>query len=71
MNLSVVVPVYNSEQLLPDLVKRLGPVRAAAAAECELILVDGSSRDRSRDAINEPASGHVWVRDKNLLCDHD
>ncbi len=67
MNLTVVIPVYNSEQLLPDLVERLRPVLAAAAGEYELILVNDGSRDRSWDAIRELAAENGWVRGINLM----
>jgi undecaprenyl-phosphate 4-deoxy-4-formamido-L-arabinose transferase len=67
MNLTVVVPAYNSEQLLPELVKRLEPVLASAADEYELILVNDGSRDGSWDAINELASRHGWIRGVDLM----
>ena len=38
MNISVIIPVYNSEQTLAALVKRLQPVLEVEAAEYELIL---------------------------------
>jgi undecaprenyl-phosphate 4-deoxy-4-formamido-L-arabinose transferase len=67
MNLTVAVPVCNSERLLPDLVERLGPVLAAAADEYELILVNDGSRDRSWDTICELAAKNDWVRGINLM----
>ena len=67
MNLTVAVPVCNSEQLLPDLVERLGPVLAAAAGEYELILINDGSRDRSWDTICELAAENDWVRGINLM----
>ena len=36
-SISVVVPVYNSEATLPDLVRRLQPVLALTAREYELV----------------------------------
>ena len=46
-SLSIVVPVYNSEASLPELVARLGPVLAGTGAAFELILVDDGSHDGS------------------------
>jgi len=41
-SISVVVPVYNSELSLPELVGRLQPVLTGAASEFELLLVNES-----------------------------
>lgn len=67
MDVSVVVPVYNSEKLLPDLVARLQPVLAANRGRYELILVNDGSRDRSWDLIRSLAREHPWIRGFNLM----
>src|SRR5262245_30005010 len=67
MNLSVIVPVYNSEQLLPTLVLRLRPVLAMLATKYELILVNDGSRDRSWEVLRELATQHPWIRSINLM----
>jgi len=59
--ISVVVPVYNSESILPSLVARLAPVLHSLSTEFELILVDDGSRDGSWSAIRELARQHPWV----------
>lgn len=60
--ISVVVPVYNSAQTLPALVRRLGPVLQATGRPFELILVNDGSRDRSWETIQELSRQHGWVR---------
>jgi len=67
MNLSVIVPVYNSEQLLPTLVLRLQPVLAMLATKHELILVNDGSRDRSWAVLCQLAAQHSWIRGINLM----
>ena len=52
MSLSIVVPVYNSELSLPELVRRLRPVLETITAEYELILVNDGSRDCSWEVIS-------------------
>lgn len=48
MYLSIVIPVYNDEEVLPELLKRLIPVTTElAGSDYEIILVDDSSRDGS------------------------
>ena len=55
---SVVVPVYNEEQALPELHERLSAALAKVPGECELIYVDDASRDRSAEIIA------AWARSK-------
>src|SRR5258708_32034372 len=50
-SVSVVVPVYNSETSLPELVRRLRATLSDIGVEHEIILVDDYSRDRSWAAI--------------------
>jgi undecaprenyl-phosphate 4-deoxy-4-formamido-L-arabinose transferase len=63
---SVVVPVYNSAPILPELVRRLEPVLAAEAPEFEVILVDDASRDASWPVIRELAATRPWLRGVSL-----
>jgi undecaprenyl-phosphate 4-deoxy-4-formamido-L-arabinose transferase len=63
----VVVPAYNSELSLPELVRRLKPILDAAATKYELILVDDGSRDGTWPVIQKLASTHDWVRGVHLM----
>lgn len=65
--ISVVVPVYNSELILPALVQRLGPALSALAKEYELVLVNDGSRDQSWKVIQELSRANTWVRGINLM----
>jgi len=65
--LSVVIPVYRSEGILPELVHRLESVLAAIADSFELILVNDCSPDRSWDVISDLARRHSWIRPINLM----
>jgi glycosyltransferase involved in cell wall biosynthesis len=49
---SVVVPVYNSEKMLEELVQRLGAVMDGLGLDYEIILVNDGSRDQSWQEIN-------------------
>jgi glycosyltransferase involved in cell wall biosynthesis len=66
-SVSVVVPAYRSALSLPDLVRRLRPVREAASSEYELILVDDGSADGTWKAIDELSQSHTWVRGVRLM----
>jgi undecaprenyl-phosphate 4-deoxy-4-formamido-L-arabinose transferase len=66
-SLTVVVPVYNSEPMLPALVKRLELVLARLADEYELVLVNDGSRDQSWRVIQQLAKDHDWVCGINLM----
>ena len=65
--LSVVVPVYRSEAILPELVQRLEEVLARIASAYELVLVNDSSPDRSWDVICQLAERNSWIHPINLM----
>jgi glycosyltransferase involved in cell wall biosynthesis len=58
VKLSVVVPVYNEERTLEELVRRV----LATHWEKEVLLVDDGSRDRSRAIMQQLAAAHPDVR---------
>ena len=64
---SVVVPAYNSELSLPELVRRLSRVLNEIATDHELIIVDDASRDGTWRVIQELARDHDWVRGVHLM----
>ncbi len=45
VELSVVIPVYNEEETLPELQRRLGEILARVAPDYEVLLVNDGSRD--------------------------
>ncbi len=65
--LSVVIPVYRSEAILPELVRRLDAVLPAIAERFELILVNDCSPDHSWDVICDLAGQYSWIRAINLM----
>ncbi len=66
-NISVVIPVYNSEASMPPLVERLKPVLESLADKYELILVNDGSADKSWEVISDLAGQHDWIRGIDLL----
>ena len=67
MNISVVIPVYNSSPMLSELVKRLDSVLKGLRDKYELILVNDGSTDQSWDIICSLAEQHIWIRGINLM----
>ncbi len=67
MNISVVVPVYNSARSLGLLVDRLEPVLKTCADQFELVLVDDESQDDSWGVIVALCSEHSWIRSFQLM----
>src|SRR5258708_16178416 len=65
--LSVVVPVYRSEAILPELVRRLGEVLPTLAENYELIVVNDNSPDNSWDVITRLAEQQPWIHAINLM----
>ena len=56
MKISVVVPVYNEEGNLPELLRRLTAVMDAAGNPYELVFVDDGSRDGSLAILKQAAA---------------
>jgi glycosyltransferase involved in cell wall biosynthesis len=65
--ISVVVPVYNSQDSLAPLLTRLEPVLRAANLPFEVLLVNDGSRDTSWQVITELAARQECVRGINLM----
>lgn len=65
--ISVVVPIYNSEKTLTELVDRLQTVLRFQANSYEIILVNDGSQDRSWQVIAELAATHTFVRGLNMM----
>jgi undecaprenyl-phosphate 4-deoxy-4-formamido-L-arabinose transferase len=61
-DVSVVVPVYNGAEALPELVARLLAVLTARAPRSEIVLVNDGSRDASWRVIGELAAGAAGGR---------
>jgi undecaprenyl-phosphate 4-deoxy-4-formamido-L-arabinose transferase len=59
--------VYNSEEALPELVRRLGDVLPTLTERFEVILLNDGSRDRSWNVASELATAHSWVRSIDLM----
>jgi undecaprenyl-phosphate 4-deoxy-4-formamido-L-arabinose transferase len=66
-HISVVVPVYNSELILPVLIKRLEGVLPALCQQFEVVLVNDGSRDQSWKVIQEQSLLFPWIRGINLM----
>ena len=65
--LSVVVPVYRSEAILPELVRRLEGVLPTMASAYELVLVNDCSPDGSWNVIAQLAEQYPWIHAINLM----
>jgi glycosyltransferase involved in cell wall biosynthesis len=64
---SVIVPIYNGEKTLVELIERLEPVLKNCHKPYELILVNDGSRDQSWAAIHSLSQSYVWIRGINLM----
>jgi undecaprenyl-phosphate 4-deoxy-4-formamido-L-arabinose transferase len=67
---SVVVPVYNSEQTLDELVSRLRAAVSSAPGDLEILLVNDGSRDRSWEVVQRLATAHPEVHGISLVRNH-
>jgi len=60
-DLSVIVPCFNEEQNLPNLVARLEEVMNLNRIRPQIVLVDDCSRDRTREVIRDLEKTHPTV----------
>lgn len=63
---SIVAPVYNSAQILPELVEAVGNLRKGPLPDIELVLVNDGSRDESWAVIASKVEQLAWVRGIDL-----
>lgn len=61
-DVSIVVPIYNEVDNLPDLIERIGAAMAGQALGFELLAVDDGSTDGSRERLRELAASTPWLR---------
>lgn len=66
-SLSVIIPVYNSQESLCPLVERLLPVVTALAKDFEILLINDGSQDQSWETITELTKTHPYVYGINLM----
>ena len=64
-SISVVIPIFDEERTLPELVRRLAEVLTATGLPYELLFVNDGSRDRSLDILRELGRDDPRVK---VLC---
>jgi glycosyltransferase involved in cell wall biosynthesis len=66
MRLSIIIPAYNEEKLLPETLRRIRTAMESLAGECELIVVDNESTDNTREIAESYAAKIVTESVKNI-----
>jgi undecaprenyl-phosphate 4-deoxy-4-formamido-L-arabinose transferase len=66
-NISVVVPVYNGETSLEELVARLEKVLPVISVNYEVVLVNDGSRDGSWELICRLGRKHDWIHGIDMM----
>ena len=61
-DVSIVVPIYNEVDNLPELVRRIGAAMHGQPFSFELLAVDDGSTDGSRAKLRELAAATPWLR---------
>ena len=60
--LSVVIPAYNEEEMVPQAARQIGQILTAAQIDHELIFVDDGSRDKTWERVEQAAREDRAVR---------
>jgi undecaprenyl-phosphate 4-deoxy-4-formamido-L-arabinose transferase len=66
-SLSAVIPVYNSADILPGLIRRLEPVLRDCAGKFEVVFVNDASLDASWAVLLDLQRRYHWVRTIDLM----
>ncbi len=56
------IPIYNDEEVIPELLRRLTAVVESIVSDYEIILVDDGSRDRSWEIMQEERAKRDYLR---------
>jgi len=65
--ISIIVPIYNSQGIIEELVDDIEEEIVKITSQFELILVNDGSRDQSWDVITRLAGEYQWLRGINLM----
>ncbi|CAG4882994.1 Dodecaprenyl-phosphate galacturonate synthase [Georgfuchsia toluolica] len=66
-DVSIVIPVYNEQENLPDLVARVSAAMTPSGFSFELICVDDGSRDDSAQVLAGLAASTPWLKPRYLM----
>jgi undecaprenyl-phosphate 4-deoxy-4-formamido-L-arabinose transferase len=66
-SISVIIPVYNSAEILPELIDKLRAQLPLIAEDYEIILVNDGSRDSSWEAICQLSANYPELSGYNLM----
>ena len=67
VQVSIVIPVYNEEANIVDLVERVGVALQKSGKSFELICVDDGSRDGSAAALERLTADRPWLKPLYLI----
>lgn len=67
IDISIVIPIYNEAENLPNLVARVGEAILPTGRSFELICVDDGSRDNSARILQQLAQATPWLQPRYLM----
>ncbi|HJW04682.1 MAG TPA: glycosyltransferase family 2 protein [Azospira sp.] len=67
IDISIVIPIYNEAENLPNLVARVGEAILPTGRSFELICVDDGSRDNSARILQQLAQETPWLQPRYLM----
>jgi glycosyltransferase involved in cell wall biosynthesis len=66
MRLSIIIPAYNEEKLLPETLRRVRAAMEQLSSQCELIVVDNESTDKTREIAHSFGAKVIAESVKNI-----
>ena len=66
MNLSIIIPIYNSEKIIPILTNKIKKILKKKIKKFELILINDHNKDRSWVTIKKISKKNSFHKDPTL-----
>ena len=62
VELSLVVPAFNEQEVIPELIRRIEPPLRQTGKRFEVIVIDDGSTDQTPRLLADAAAQHSWLR---------
>ncbi|MFT7618603.1 MAG: glycosyltransferase involved in cell wall biosynthesis [Planctomycetota bacterium] len=62
LEVSIIIPVFNEEEAIPNLEEELSSVMQTLPENCEVVFVDDGSTDRSFELLSQIVKRRVWAK---------
>lgn len=62
IEISLVIPAYNEQEVVPELLRRIEPAMRLTGKSFEVIIIDDGSTDRTTEMLRDAMKDRPWLR---------